>query len=473
MQTIKILNKTTKSEGAISLRFRLRDGRSCDITHRSGIKADLQELAKLDAEGKPNKGVRIYNKQLADAIAAEIEKMSTAYALLCADDAPRNNATFARYMERVQNGRSGVRGDIETRFAEYIAAGVRDGIIGKSRKGAYDFAAVILHRFLQIERAEGLKPSQFDAEYLLRLRSFIVNEYKFVPKYPAVYAGAKQRSIPTEARSQNTAAMKLKMFQAFFAELAEAGEIERTPFAAIGRDKRHKFLRERYTSPVYLTAEELQTIRTAQLPAGLEAVRTAFVLQCAIGCRLGDFQRLRLHNVGVTPEGVAYVHYLPEKTSETADHIEEIKTPLVRYAFDIVKSTNFQLPLLNYPTGENGYNAKIKELLEYCEISRPCAVFNDTTGELEYKPLHELASSKLARKTAVDILNKAQINMYAAGLHKSGSKAVHHYTELTIKDRFALMCYAYGEKPYKATKDLQIVEYTKADKKPLKSKKTS
>ena len=34
-----------------------------------------------------------------------------------------------------------------------------------------------------------------------------------------------------------------------------------------------------------------------------------------------------------------------------------------------------------------------------------------------------MASSKLARKTHVDMLNKVQINYYAAGLHREGAKA--------------------------------------------------
>lgn len=460
MQAITILNRTTKSDGAIALRFRLRDGRSCDITHRSGIKADLQELAKLDAEGKPKKGVRIYSKQLADAIAAEIEKMRTAYAMLCADDAPRNNATFARYMERAQNGRNGTRENIETRFAEYIAAGVRDGVIGEGRLKMYRYAQVLLHRFLVIENAEEIKPANFDAQLLLRLRYFIANEYKCVPQYPELYASEPMRSIPTESRSQNTTASKMRMYSAFFNDLEDLGEINRSPFATI---KRKKVMRERYNTPVYLTAEELQTIRTANVPAELEETRAAFVLQCALGCRVGDFQRLRLHNVGVTADGFAYVHYLPEKTSKTAAGLEEIQTPLVRYALEIVRAHGFAFSVLRYANGKSGYNVKIKELLQQCGIDRPCAVYEEESEQNKYVPLYELASSKLARKTAVDILNKAQINMYAAGLHRSGSAAVHHYSALTIADRFALMCYAYGEKPYKVTKDLQLVEYTKAE----------
>lgn len=37
-----IFRRTTKSEGIIKLRFRLRDGRDVDLYHKSEIKADLK-----------------------------------------------------------------------------------------------------------------------------------------------------------------------------------------------------------------------------------------------------------------------------------------------------------------------------------------------------------------------------------------------------------------------------------------------
>ena len=40
---------------------------------------------------------------------------------------------------------------------------------------------------------------------------------------------------------------------------------------------------------------------------------------------------------------------------------------------------------------------------------------NETLRTNEYLPLYEAASTKLARKTHVDIMNKVQVNIYAAG----------------------------------------------------------
>ena len=75
--------------------------------------------------------------------------------------------------------------------------------------------------------------------------------------------------------------------------------------------------------------------------------------------------------------------------------------------------------------------------------------FFSELGDTVYRPLYEVASSRLARKTHVDMLNKVQINYYAAGLHREGSKAVFRYTSLELADRFALLNAAFGEEGYK------------------------
>ena len=63
-------------------------------------------------------------------------------------------------------------------------------------------------------------------------------------------------------------------------------------------------------------------------------------------------------------------------------------------------------------------------------------MFSTALGTNEYKSIYEVASSKLARKTHVDLMNKVQVNKYAAGLHAKNSSAVDRY----IKTFFILKC---------------------------------
>ena len=54
------------------------------------------------------------------------------------------------------------------------------------------------------------------------------------------------------------------------------------------------------------------------------------------------------------------------------------------------------------------------------------------------------------------MMNKVQIDQYAAGLHQVGSTAVNRYTHLELKDRFALMNAAFGQELYRVDKEFNI-----------------
>ena len=194
------------------------------------------------------------------------------------------------------------------------------------------------------------------------------------------------------------------------------------------------------------------------VPTTLQETKECFLLQCAFGCRIADFQSLTMDKIKVTEDGIPFIHYLPKKTLR--DNIENIETetPVIRYALDLIKKWKFNFPILKYVTGKSGYNAKIKLLLQHCGIDRECKIFNDELNDNIYKPLYMLASSKLCRKTHVDIMNKVQVNMYAAGLHKDRSEAVNRYTKMELKDRFILMCTAFEQPIYKVDKQLNVIE---------------
>lgn len=217
-------------------------------------------------------------------------------------------------------------------------------------------------------------------------------------------------------------------------------------------------MRESYVPPIFLLQDEFQKVRDTEVPETLQETKDAFVLQCAFGCRISEFKRLTMDNIAVSDDGIMYVHYLPEKTLRENVGRQEIQTPVMRFAYDIIMKYKFNFHILKYVSGKRGYNVKIKELMKQCGIDRKCAVFDDELGNNKYLPLYDLASSKTCRKTHVDILTKAQINMYAAGLHRKGSDAVNHYTSMGLKDRFVLMCYAYKQPAYYTNKDCKIIK---------------
>ena len=254
----------------------------------------------------------------------------------------------------------------------------------------------------------------------------------------------------------NTVASQLKMLQTFMNELENTDEIGKSPFRKLGKERRKVVMKTRYDDPVFLRKEELLQVLNTEVAENMKSTKDAFLLQCALGCRISDFQVMSMETISVSPEGIPYVHYIPKKTADEQVGNEEVITPIIRYAFDIIKKTGFSFPILKNIYGESGYNAKIKSLIRICKIDRKVPQFNEETKKNEYLPLYKLASSKLCRKTHVDIMNKVQVDMYAAGLHKEGSSAVTRYTLMEIKDRFALMNVAFGQEPFKVDTKLNI-----------------
>ena len=136
---------------------------------------------------------------------------------------------------------------------------------------------------------------------------------------------------------------------------------------------------------------------------------------------------------------------------------KEVETPLIRPALEIIQRTGLHLMGPNQHYGKQRYNETLRQLLQYCGINRSVCLYDSELKDNVYRPIYEVASSKLARKTHVDMLTKVQINYYAAGLHRSGSDAVFRYTSLELADRFALLNAAFGTEDYRVDKDLRIL----------------
>ena len=271
MEKVTLKVRTTKSAGTIRLRFRLKDGRKCDLTHPSDIVADLRDLAKLDSTGEPAKHVSKYDPELVADIREERRIISAAYAAMRADGAPMTGETLHTYIERIKHPNivTGQPRTLLERFQKYIADSERDGLIGSARSRHYSVVARILRRFLVVTNRLDMTPAQMTAPMLMDFRAFVLDEYTYTADWPQLYADCKTIDIPTERRAENTAATKLKMLRTFFTALEDAGEIEANPFRRLGKEHTRKVLREKYDAPIYLLADELQRVLAADIPEEL------------------------------------------------------------------------------------------------------------------------------------------------------------------------------------------------------------
>ena len=461
MDYITLKTRTIKKSGTIRLRFRLRDGRKIELYHKSGIEANVSALDRLTITGEKKKGVTTLSKKFLDDIAEEKRLMRLAYEKMKSSGLDLNSSTFEEIIAEMKDPLLQIRlcqPSIIVRFRQYADEALRDHILGKRRHDHIIVVSDKLERFLTIKGQSKISTREFTESLLMEFRNFIFDEYKYVCRYKRLYRNVSAHNKPQKRLCLNTVTSQMKMLQSFFTELESSDEILKSPFRRLSKGRKKAVMKTRYDDPVFLRSDEFQSILSANVPPTLQVTRDAFLLQCALGCRISDFARLNLQSISVSCDGIPYIHYIPRKTADAQTDNREVETPLIRFAFDIIMRSNFVFPILKNIYGPTGFNHKIKELLQFCKISREVAVYNEDNKQNDYLPLYKVGSSKLARKTHVDMMNKVQINLYAAGLHKEGSAAVHRYTNMELRDRFTLMNAAFGQKPYKVDAYLNVIE---------------
>ena len=425
------------------------------------MKAQLKDLEKFTQDGKVKPRVSVYNEDLAICIDNTIAALHDAYSNLLEKNLSITSDNLQLEADKLLNGEASIarfkNPTLLERFAKFREDRYRDNIFAENRYKHYRTLHGKLSRFLKIKRKYTIKPGEFTTDLLMEFRAFILDEYKYVSSHPHIYADMAKRDTPTQRRGANTIVTEMKMLQAFFTELEDNEEIQRSPFRKLGRERKKSVMKARFNDPYFLRKEEFLQVLNANVPNYLTETRDAFLLNCALGFRIGDFKSLTMENVAVSPEGIPYIHYLPHKTRDTQSDYSEIETPILPFALDIIKRTKFNFPVLRNQTGRTGYNPKIRALLQACKIDRKVTLYNELKGENEYPPIYSVAGSSLARKTHVDMMTKVQVDLYASGLHKQGSGAVHHYTKIELADRFALMCAAFDQEPYRVDGDLNII----------------
>ena len=421
--------------------FRLEDGEQT-FYHSTGIAARPEEAER--------------NLRLRSQLEHHKLAMCKAYTMMQLKRMDMNSRIFEMMVGRVMTECIGFNqrksGEpVYQRLMQYLKEAHRDGVIGQGRYIVLIGKARKLQRFLIIKGLSGISAGDFTADLLLEYRKFIYDEYHYVSRFPELYPKGEGRHAPRRRCKDTTVVHDLKALQAFFRELEDTGEIRQSPFKKISFEKRRSIMHVMYDAPIFLKADELRRVMQTAVPPELQQTKDIFVLNCALGCRISDLKRLTMDKVAISEEGIPYVHYIPSKTARLLAMNQEIQTPLITSALEIVRRTRLAFNGHNPKYEKQVYNKNLRRLLEYCGIDRRVCLYDSERGDNIYKPLYEVASSKLARKTHVDMLTKVQINYYAAGLHREGSGAVFRYTSLELKDRYTLLLAAFGEADCRVT----------------------
>lgn len=469
MERITLYCRTTSARGTTNLRFRVTDGRALTMYYATGRKIPNEQLAVFTPEGTLRPRVTVYNPKLKTEIEEYFAAINAAYNHMKVTGMDMRSDVLQVEVDKVLNPETpeavlhpNGKENLTRRFRRYIEEAYRDGIIGEHRHMHYDAMCRRMERFLHIKGHSNMMPEQFDVKMLMDYRAFIADEYLYVPQYPKIYVKDGRKRYPTKRISNNSVVHEMKGLRAFFNELENTDEIFKSPFRKISHERSKTMMRLKNDEPYFLRKSEFKQVLDTDVPPELQMAKDIFILNCCIGARIGDFMKFSMDRIAVSPEGIPFIHYIPHKTMKIMENVVEIKTPLIRTAYDIVTRTkfNFNEQQANYSVAV--YNRELRKLLKLCGIDRLVAKFSEDKGDNEYFPLYEVASSRLARKTHVDIMNKVQVNAYVAGLHAEGSDAVFRYTNLEIADRFALMNVAFDQKAYLVNPDLTLIKKGKS-----------
>ena len=203
MERITLLaKKTTKTSGQIRLRFRLRDGRAIDLSHKSEIQADLKELSKFNDDGTLRPGTKVFNAELLKQIANEIDAMKRAYSAMKQEGYDLTSEVLEKMVFQELHPIQAERAKQSTlleRLETYVSTSYENGLFGNSRLKHYKILLQELQRFLTINGKTVITPNDFTANDVMSFRLFLFDEYKYVSKYKKIYNGQSERSKPKEA----------------------------------------------------------------------------------------------------------------------------------------------------------------------------------------------------------------------------------------------------------------------------------
>ncbi len=277
-------------------------------------------------------------------------------------------------------------------------------------------------------------------------RDYLRNEKELADEYPKVFAKLL-KNYPAclmtnrnyiQAKGENAVIKLMKKLKAFFTWLNENDITKNRPFEGV------KIGTEQAGTPIYITNDERNTIASAVLKGKdgkeskhLETQRDIFIFQCLIGCRVGDLMKL-------TPSHITgnMLTYTPHKTKNEGEHTFTARVPLIEEALRLIekyRGVDKQGRLFPF-ISQQRYNDAIKVIFTQAGITRDVEVLNALTKEVEIKPINEVASSHMARKTFIGNLYLHVQDPNLIGQmsgHVEGSKAFKRYRKIedsTLQD---------------------------------------
>ena len=262
-------------------------------------------------------------------------------------------------------------------------------------------------------------------EDLYLFKEYILDEYLVYLDYPEIFSDLQPWQLPKAELSENGAYDILHRLRTVMKWVEFNGITTTKPFY------RFELKAPIYGTPWYLTLEERDRIWNLDLSAEsnqLNFHRDIFIFQCCVGCRMGDIGRFTKDNI---VNGA--LEYVPHKTAKSSGRL--VRVPLNQKAQTILNRYSWRKTTLLPYFEDWEYNDGIKTLCTMAGITRIVSVLDPKTRKEVKRPLNEIASSHMARRTFIGNMYKKVKDPDLIGSmsgHVEGSKAFARYR--TIDD---------------------------------------
>lgn len=296
---------------------------------------------------------------------------------------------------------------VKTGFFERFQQYADDAPLSKGRK---------LHVATTKNKAQSFRPEttfeSIDSQYLTDFKNYLSGDCNL---------------------ANNTVVSELRRLRAFFGWSIKKGWTVNYPFSSF------EIGSESYGDPVYITVEERDKLFNADIKdKNLAIIRDCFVLQCLLGCRVGDFMKMTKANIIN-----GNMEYIAGKTKDDKPRVARI--PLTEKARMILNRYNSLADdrILPFPN-EPDYNENLKLLfkLDTVKLTRMVTVPDPKTRKSVQKSIADLASSHMARRVFIGGLHKKGVkNEIIASMsgHVKDSKAFSRYYAIDEEDQKAAM----------------------------------
>jgi integrase len=433
MATVKAIIRSTRKVGSAKIRFRLSDGRNTQLFYKSKFSV---EIDLWDEENERIKAKKICPDEYRFRINKTVDILKNL--ILSIYEKNKENIEDSSDLENLIEETLYPKKKLNLSFFDIFEDFLSKHELSKREWKNYKSLERMLSRYQSylriIENSKFSLTMDIDKEQIEDFFDYVKNEYLLINENPAIFqtllskypliSNIKRKTSKIEERGGNTIIKIKQRLKTFLNWAAKEGYSVNREFEEI------QIGSPIYGTPYYITLDERDTIANFDLSKNpqLEAQRNIFIFQCYIGCRVGDL--LKLSNANIVGDNV---EYMPHKTMKS--NPQKITVPLHPKAAALLeryKRPGMETPIFPFITAQK-YNDAIKKVFTVCGITRMVTIINPKTGEPESRPINEIASSHLARRTFVGNLYKQVKDPNLIGKlsgHTENSRAFARYRDI-------------------------------------------